>query len=210
VEKFKEKKRERYLSSEELARLGHTLAVIESEGSELPSVLTALRLLILTGARLSEVLELKWEYVDLERGALALPDSKTGAKLIPLGRAALEVLEGAVPQAGNPYVCPGANPASHLVGLPKAWRRIRDRAGLKNIRLHDLRHSFASVAAASGQGLPVIGALLGHKEAATTARYAHLANDPLKQAADMVSGKIAEAMKKPISGKIIPLHRNQV
>lgn len=210
VDKFKEKKRERYLSADELSRLGNTLARIESEGSELPSVLTAIRLLILTGARLSEILELKWDYVDQERGLLALPDSKTGAKLIPLGRAAIEVLENAPRLAGNPYVCPGVNPGSHLVGLPKAWRRIRNDAGLKDVRLHDLRHSFASVAAASGHGLPVIGALLGHKEAATTARYAHLANNPLRESADQITSQIVSAMnRKPSGNKVIKLTVNK-
>jgi len=207
VEKFKEKKRERYLSSEELSRLGNTLAQAEREGKELPSVITAIRLLILTGARLSEILELRWEWVDFEHGCLRLPDSKTGAKLIPLSRPAYEILGNLPRMAGNPYVIPGAKGGEHLVNLNKPWRRIRKRARLDDVRIHDLRHSFASVAAASGMGLPVIGALLGHKEAATTQRYTHLANDPLKAAADMVAEKITEAMNKPPSKKVVRLPR---
>ena len=207
VEKFKEKKRERYLSSEELSRLGNTLAQAEREGKELPSVITAIRLLILTGARLSEILDLRWEWVDFEHGCLRLPDSKTGAKLIPLSRPAYEILENLPRLMGNPYVIPGAKEGEHLVNLNKPWRRIRKRARLDDVRIHDLRHSFASVAAASGMGLPVIGALLGHKEASTTQRYTHLANDPLKAAADMVAQKITEAMNKPPSKKVVRLPR---
>jgi integrase len=205
VEKFKEKKRERFLSSEELSRLGNVLAKAEQGGKELPSVIMAIRLLILTGARLSEILGLRWEWVDFEQGCLRLPDSKTGAKLIPLSRPAYEILENAPRLVGNPFVIPGAKEGEHLVNLNKPWRRIRKLAGLKNVRLHDLRHSFASVAASSGMGLPMIGALLGHKEVATTQRYAHLANDPLKAAADMVAEKITEAMNKPIADKVVRL-----
>jgi len=208
VERFKEKKRERYLSGDELARLGQTLAQVEAEGSELPSVVTAVRLLILTGARLSEILTLKWEHVDPEFGALRLPDSKTGSKLIPLNLPAVDALEKAQRLEGNSYVCPGIKPRSHLVGIQKPWQRIRKQAGLEDVRLHDLRHSYASMGAAAGMGLPVIGALLGHTQASTTQRYAHLANDPLKAATEEIGRRIAEAMSKaPKRAKIIKLKR---
>ncbi|MBW1714061.1 MAG: integrase arm-type DNA-binding domain-containing protein [Deltaproteobacteria bacterium] len=209
IQRFKERKRERFLSGDELARLGHTLAQVEAEGSESPSVVTAIRLLLLTGARLGEVLTLKWEYIDPELGAIRLPDSKTGAKLVPLSAPAVEVLAQAPRLEGNPFVCPGVKSDSHLVGIQKPWQRIRARAGLDDVRLHDLRHSFASVGAAAGLGLPMLGALLGHTQAATTQRYAaHLANDPLKAASEEIGRRIAEAMtKKPKRAKVIPLKR---
>ena len=195
VEKFKEQKRERYLDAEELARLGKVLTNASEESKELPSVILALRLLILTGARLSEILELRWRDVDLERSLLTLPDSKTGFKVIPLGNAAVEVLKNAIPMEGNPYVCWGQKPVSHLVGLPKAWGRIRKEAGIEDVRLHDLRHSFASYAAGKGMSLPMIGAILGHKEMSTTQRYSHLSIGPLKSAANEIADGIDAALK---------------
>ena len=209
VERYKEAKRERYLSPDELARLGKALAEMEQEGLELPSVITAVRLLIFTGCRREEILSLKWEHIDLERACLRLPDSKTGAKTVPLGPPALEVLAGSPRLEGNPYVCPGLRPGGHLIGLPKAWGRIQKRAGLAGVRLHDLRHSFASVGAAAGLGLPIIGALLGHTQAATTQRYAHLADDPLHAAADEITKRIAEAMSRPVGQKVVRLRRNE-
>ncbi|MFH0810608.1 MAG: tyrosine-type recombinase/integrase [Pseudomonadota bacterium] len=209
VEKFKEYKRERYLSSEELARLGTMLAQEEQadqKDAEDPSVILAIRLLVLTGCRLSEILTLKWEHVDFERRCLRLPDSKTGAKLVALSAAALRLLASAPRLAGNPHVVPGARQGAHLVNLNKAWRRIREKAGLPDVRVHDLRHSFASVGAAAGLGLPIIGALLGHKHAATTHRYAHLAADPLNEAADVIADRIEAAMTaRP---KVVNLKRN--
>lgn len=205
VKRFKDGRRERFLSGEELARLGDTLAAIEAEGSEMPSVITALRLLVLTGARKWEVLSAKHEYVDWEHACLRLPDSKTGQKAIPLGAAALAVIDNAIHIDGNPYICPGEKPGAPFVGLQKAWKRIRARADLSNVRLHDLRHSFASVGASSGDSLVLIGALLGHRDQSTTARYAHLASDPVRAAADRISGKIAAAMRQKAGAEIVPI-----
>ncbi len=206
VEKFKETKRKRYLSVEELARLGQALNEVQEEGSELPGVLTAIWLIIFTGARLSEITTLKWEHVNLDMGVIHIPESKTGFKTIPLSRSAAAVLTETCPLEGNPYVCPGAKVHGHIVGIQRPWQRIRERAGLEDVRIHDLRHSFASVGAASGLGLPIIGALLGHTQAATTQRYAHLANDPLKAATDEIGDRIQEAMNKtPQRGKVIPM-----
>ena len=209
VERFKEAKRERYLSPDELARLGTALAELEQEGLELPSVIAAVRMLIFTGCRREEILSLKWEYIDLERACLRLPDSKTGAKTVPLGPPALEVLAQTPRLEGNPYVCPGLKAGGHLIGLPKAWGRIQRRAGLEGVRLHDLRHSFASVGAAAGLGLPIIGALLGHTQAATTQRYAHLADDPLQAAAAEITKRLAEAMSRPVGQKVVRLPRKK-
>jgi integrase len=194
IEKFKEQGRERFLSSDEIDRLGAALLKAEEERLTTPHAIAALRLLLLTGARLSEILSLKWDYVDLERGLLLLPDSKTGRKPISLNAAAMDVLKD-IPQIdGNPHVIVGHKTGARLVNLQKPWRRIRSIAGLDDVRIHDLRHTFASLAAASGASLPIIGKLLGHSQAATTQRYAHLTQDPLRETSQIVGNKIGDAL----------------
>jgi integrase len=191
VERYKEQSRERMLSVEELARLGSALA--RYDGS--PFVVAALKLLVFTGARRSEVLGLRWDWINFERGEARLPYSKTGIKTIQFAPPALEVLAGLPRVQGNPFVIVGGKPGAPLVNLEKPWIAIRKQAGLQGVRLHDLRHAFASIAAASGMGLPIIGKMLGHTQAATTMRYAHLADDPVKAAAATVAGTIASALK---------------
>jgi integrase len=175
--------------------------------AENPIALAAIRLLVLTGCRKSEILTLQWDHVDFERSCLRLPDSKTGAKVVQLGAPALAVL-AKFPRVEN-YVLPGAAAGKHLVGLPRVWERLRKRAKLTDVRLHDLRHSFASVGAASGDSLLVIGKLLGHRDPKTTSRYAHLADDPLKAAADRISTNIALAMTRSPKGggKVLQMRR---
>ncbi len=194
VEKYREQRIERYLSEAELARLGTVLRAGEGDG-EHPSAVAALRLLIFTGCRRNEILGLEWEHVDFERTCLRLPDSKTGARLVPLGPPAIELLSGLPRIEGNPYVLSGRVPGGHYAGLNKAWSRMRKRAKLDDVRLHDLRHAFASIGAGLGESLVVIGGLLGHTEAATTQRYAHLSDDPLQAAAGRISRRIDAAMK---------------
>ena len=203
VDKYPERKMERFLSGDELGRLGAILSEAERTATELTSVIAAIRLLMFTGARLGEILNLRWDQVDPERTCLRLPESKTGAKVIHLNAPALEVLNG-IERDGSPWVIAGRDPDKPLVNLRKPWHRIRAKAGLEGVRLHDLRHSFASVGAAGGLSLPMIGALLGHTQAATTQRYAHLAADPLKQAADMIGKRIAAAMRGE-SGEVVEL-----
>ncbi len=198
VRRFKDKKFERFLSPSEMAQLGDALSSPQQDGGN-PFAVTAIRLLVLTGARKSEILTLKWDHVDTERGCLRLPDSKTGAKVIPLGAAALEALSEIPRVEGNPYVLPGLE-GRHFVGLQKTWERIRKRAGLEDVRLHDLRHSFASVAVAGGDSLFLVGKVLGHQQTSTTERYAHLADDPLKAVADKTAAHIAAAMKNGNGG----------
>jgi len=197
VEKYPERKRERFLAEDELAALGEALAQAEHEGVN-PYVVAAIRLLLLTGARLNEILSLRWQDVDLERAMLRLADSKTGQKPIYLSPPALEVLTAVPRIQGNDHVIVGHKPGASMVNLQKPWRAIRSRAGLDDVRLHDLRHSFASVAAASGLSLPMIGTLLGHTQAATTHRYAHLAADPVRQANDRIGGRIAAALGQKV------------
>ena len=190
VERFPQRRRERFLSPEELGRLGDALA--DYDGS--PYVPAAIKLLVFTGARLGEMLGLRWEWIDFERGEARLPDSKTGAKTVHLPPPALAVLAELPRIEGNPHVIVGGVAGAALVNLEKPWRCIRKAVGLDDVRLHDLRHAFASVAASSGLGLPIIGKMLGHSQPQTTARYAHLAADPVKSAATAVAGKIAAAM----------------
>ena len=192
VKRFREEKRERFLSDIEYQRLGAALKAIEADGSETASAIAAVRLLMLTGCRLSEIQKLRWEHVDLGASELRLPDTKTGAKVVYLGDPAIAVLERIDRRDGNPWVIAGRKPESHLTDLQHPWRRIRARAGLDDVRIHDLRHSFASGGLLVGEGLPMIGKLLGHTQVQTTARYAHLANDPVKSAANRIASRIAE------------------
>ena len=215
VERFREHRRERFLSSGELERLGAALREAETVGLPWnvdeahpnakhlvkpedrytvlsPPAAAAIRLLILTGARLREILDLKWSHVDMERGLLLLPDSKTGRKTVVLNVAAMEVLDN-LPRLAD-YVIAGTTPDAPRADLHRPWRQVSKRAGLEGVRLHDLRHTFASIGAGSGLGLPIIGKLLGHHQVATTQRYAHLDSDPLKRATNAIGRSIAKAM----------------
>ncbi|MFT2093129.1 tyrosine-type recombinase/integrase [Acidiphilium multivorum] len=189
IERFPEKARERMLSASELAAL--SVAIDEYPS---PIVRAALKLLVFSGARLREILTLKWTMVNFERGEARLQDSKTGQKTIHLPPPAIAILSELPREAGNPYVLPGQKANSHLVNLEKPWRAIRAKAGLDDVRLHDLRHCFASIAASSGMALPIIGKLLGHTQSATTQRYAHISADPLKLAAANIAERIEKAM----------------
>jgi len=194
IRKYPEEKRERFLSAAELRRIGEVLREMESERVELSSAILAARLLILTGCRLGEIMTLKWDYIDFDERALRLPDSKTGKKILHLGAPAVEYLQDAQRIDSNPWVITGTLPGKPLSDLQPFWQRVRARAGLKDVRIHDLRHTFASTAVASGQGLPMIGKLLGHTQVQTTARYTHLAADPVRSAADAVATSLREAL----------------
>jgi integrase len=212
VKKFAETKRRRFLSPKELARLGEVLRIAERDGALVlppregmcektervaispPSAVAAIRLLALTGARKGEILGLQWAWVDALSGRAHLPDSKSGEKTLVLPPAALAVLASLQRVDGNPYVIAGGKPGAALVNLKDPWLVIREAASLDDVRIHDLRHSFASVGAAGGASLPIIGALLGHSQPSTTARYAHLADDPLQAAAADIGAKIWAAL----------------
>jgi integrase len=148
--------------------------------------------LLFTGCRLREILHLRWEHVDLERGCLFLPESKSGRKTVILSAPALAVLN-ALERIG-PYVVPGDDPEQQRHDLKRPWDAVTKRAGLTGVRLHDLRHTYASFGAGGGLGLPIIGRLLGHVQVATTARYAHLDNDPLRRASEAIARRIAAAL----------------
>jgi integrase len=191
MKKHKEEGRERYLTSEELERLGK---VLTRKQLEHPAPVLAVRLLLLTGMRLNEVLTLKWEMIDFERGVINLPDTKTGRRAVPLGGAALHLLKDA-PRM-NEWVIPSVRrKGQHLVNLNIPWSEIRKEAGIEDVRLHDLRHAFGSVGAQAGLSVPMVAGLLGHKEWRTSQKYAHLADAGLRSAADLVSGEIAAALE---------------
>lgn len=228
IERYPEQGRERFLTMDELARLGSALAEGESVGLPFeidetgpnakhapkadkrrarldPFAVAAIRLLILTGARLREILDARWSQVDLGRGVIFLADSKTGRKPIYLSAAAQAVLVGLPRIEGNPHIIAGAKDGAPRADLKKPWAAAKKAAGLEGVRLHDLRHSFASVGAGASLGLPVIGKLLGHSQAATTHRYAHLDADPLRRAVDTIGATIAAAMERGKTAEVIPL-----
>ncbi|HJU20475.1 MAG TPA: tyrosine-type recombinase/integrase [Stellaceae bacterium] len=210
VRLLKGERKERFLSEAEMARLGDTLAAMEAEKSISATAAAAVRLLLLTGCRKSEILTLRWGWIDFERGCLRLPDSKTGAKVVPLAAAALEMLNELPRDPKSDFVLPAAKGDGHHVGLQKAWERVRVRANLPDVRLHDLRHSFASFAVADGNTLFMVGKVLGHKQARTTEVYAHLADDPVRAVADRTAARIAAAMKGNAASKdnVVPLRPN--
>ena len=179
-----------------LYSLGGVLLAAERSGSQNIYVIAAIRLLQLTGARLSEVLTLQWSFIDGDRGVIVLPDSKTGPKSIPLNSAATALLRQLPRIEGHTYVLPGHRRGEHLVNIQKPWRAIRKHAGLDGVRLHDLRHSFASTAVMLGGSLHVIGKVLGHTQTQTTARYAHVGHDPAAQLSETTGARIAEAMMR--------------
>ena len=215
IEKYTEQHRQRFLTSEELSRIGDALREAETTGIPWdidesqriskhmaqpenratgfgPYPVSALRLLLLTGCRLREVLHLKWDYVDFDRCMIFLPDSKTGRKPVILNAFALAVLTS-LPRAGS-YIFPGNDPERPRHDLKRIWSAICRRCDLPGVRIHDLRHTFASVGAGSGMGLPIVGKLLGHTQASTTARYAHLDSDPLRRASDSIGASISAAL----------------
>tara|TARA_R110002020_G_scaffold150446_1_gene327155 strand:- start:14991 stop:16343 length:1353 start_codon:yes stop_codon:yes gene_type:complete len=233
LEKFREHAKERFLSVDELERLGAAIRQCETSGVAWqpnpagktkhapkaenrfaridPDAAAALRLLIFTGARLREILNLEWEFVDLERGLLRLRDSKTGPKTILLNPPARAVLAGL--QRRGKFLFQGEGKDGNeqpRTDLKRPWKLVCKAAGIEGVRLHDLRHSFASVGAGDGHGLLIVGKLLGHTQASTTQRYAHLDADPLRKASDAIANKIAAAMgeasAEPVA-EIIPLRR---
>ena len=153
-----------------------------------------IRLLIFTGCRLSEIQTLKWQYVDLEKRQLNLPDSKTGKKIVYFGKECEQILRNIPKLTDNPYVIIGALEGDHLKEIQKPWRKIRATAGLDDVRIHDLRHTFASHGVILTGSLPIVGKLLGHTRPETTARYAHLAADPIREAAWQVSEAISKSL----------------
>ena len=194
IVRYPERPCERYLTNDEITRLGEVLSQRQKTGDDLPGIFHAIRLLLLTGARVGEVLSMQWPMVDLQRSIVHLPDSKTGRKPLYLSPAAIAVIESIERDLDNPYVIAGAKPCRPLIDLQYAWRNIRKAAGLPDVRLHDLRHTFASLAAAQGASLLMIGKLLGHTTPQTTQRYAHLMADPMKELNQLIGAQLGRAL----------------
>jgi integrase len=212
IKMYPERLRERFMDEAEIGRAAEAITEAEREGVIGPHAAAGLRLALLTGARSGEVTAIRWVHVDFERRQIRLPDSnepgrKTGARTIYLPAAAVELLK-TVPRVG-PFVVAGAKPGEPYQNLGRAWIVVRGRAGLDDVRLHDIRHSFASMAAAKGHSLPMIGKLLGHKVAATTQRYAHLARDIVSDVADEIGAAMTAAFEKksPPPGNVVKLRR---
>lgn len=194
VKKFKEHKRRRFLSFDELKQLAIVLDKAERSGAVSPFVVAAFRLLLVTGARLNEIRKLRWRSVDFQNRQLIIEDHKTdkdGAKLIPLNRVALEILRSIPRDPENPYVIQGTRPGLPYSDLEKPWRALRKLAGLEDVRIHDLRHSFASFGIGLGVSLPTVGGLLGQGSLQATMIYAHLPDDPKRLASESVGEVIA-------------------
>ncbi len=227
VEKFREEPHERYLTTEELSRLGNALRIAETAGLPWPRkpdrkpsrhdrlpenrhtvpspyATAAIRLLLFTGCRLREILHLRWNEIDFERGILLLPDSKTGRKVVMLNAAAIDVLKKLQPL--GEFVIAGDADDKPRTDLKRPWTMLTAYAGLQGLRIHDLRHTHASIGAGAGLGLPIIGKLLGHRHPETTARYAHLDADPLRKASNRIAETIAAALGATVpDSNVVPL-----
>ena len=190
LRRYRTRPRERFLTREEYRRLGRALREAEAEGEIWPPAVAAIRLLTLTGCRSSEILNLHWDDVDRTAGDLRLKDAKAGPRMVPLTAPVLRVLDGVPRQQDNPWVIAGQRPGAGLAGLQYYWEPIRERAGLHDVRIHDLRHSYASRVLALGESFSAIGKLLGHTMVSTTARYAHLMREAEKTAAARVGDSI--------------------
>jgi len=191
VRRYKQYARERFLTVEEYRRFGCVVKEAPADGSVWPPAVAALRLLVLTGCRHSEITSLRWDDVDRTAGKLRLRDAKAGPRRVPLTAPVASALAGIARVPGNPWVFVGRTPETRLTNLRRHWHPIRARAGLGDVRLHDLRHSFASRALALGESLPMIGKLLGHSQVETTERYAHLARDTVHESAARVAESLA-------------------
>ena len=205
IEMYPEKARERFLKTSEIEKIGVAIRAVllgsvadprhpGKPASITPFAAAALRLLMFTGCRVSEIIKLRWEDYDAERGLLMLPDSKTGRRVVVLNGPAVEELEHLPRSANNPFVIQGKKAGAAMTDIDRPWRIVLHHAGLKGVRLHDLRHTFASVGAGASLGLPIVGKLLGHTQASTTARYAHLDSDPLRRASELIGGRIAASL----------------
>lgn len=201
IERNEEIKRERYLTPAEIAKLTDALGAHEDQQAA-----NIIRLLVLTGARRGEALAARWSQFNLEEGVWSKPPSSTKQKKahrVPLSAPARQLIADLHKESGTgEFVFPAASKTGHRVEVKYNWQDVAKAAGLKDTRIHDLRHTYASILASAGMSLPIIGALLGHSQPATTARYAHLLDDPLRQATERV-GAIFTAKK---SAEVVHLH----
>ena len=209
VSKYREQARKDFMGPDMLSSLGEALALLERQGATPPYVGAIIRLLIFTGARSGEIMALEWDMLDIDKGVAYLPDSKTGHKTLQLTLPAVEVLKNIPRDNVSKWVFPASTKSGHVTNIHSCWKSLLKQAGLQDTwRLHDLRHSFASMMVNSGSSLPMVSKILGHSNIATTERYAHIEVNPARQAAEQAAIKIAEAMSKnPQRAEIIPLNK---
>lgn len=192
IKRYPEEEKKRYLSEEEQERLGMVLATMLQNEEITVYVFAAFYLLLLTGCRLSEIQKLKWSYVTHTH--LELPDSKTGRRRIPLPREARALLNQLERRDDNPFTILGNHGTGYYNDLQKPWRKIRERANLCDVRVHDLRHTYASVAVINGIDPFMLKEILGHKNLSTTLRYAHLSDDAVQKAAGQIANRLAATL----------------
>jgi len=207
VDLFKPETKERTLTQTEVGALARGITILEDLAMLSGSMAAAIKLLLLTGARKNEIATLRWDYVDLERGLLLLPDSKTGAKVIPLPAVAARIIAD-LPRRSE-WVLPSTRSDGPIIGLQKAWEMVRMWCGVEDARIHDLRHSFATYAVSDGASLYLVGKALGHKQSRTTERYAHVADDPVKAVADRTAGRLAALMEGSGGAKVVPMPKRK-
>jgi integrase len=197
VERFEEKGRERYLSLSEIGDISTAIDALIESNELWPEAGNAIKLLLLTAARVTEITQARWDWVDFDAQVLALPDSKTGRRPVYLSPTAVELLKSQKANTrdkNSDYIFPGRAEGEALHNLRKPWGRVCAAAKIEGVRLHDLRHTAASIAAGQGVSLPIIGRLLGHRQAQTTQRYAHVDTDPALKAATTVGDIVGEAL----------------
>ena len=204
VERHKEVRRGRELKADELERIGRELVREEKERPDAVDTVAAIRLLILTGARRREVTGLTWQEVDLEGRRLRLDDSKTGPKEVPLSAPALQVLAGLPVAEDDDRVFPSSR---HEVGyaVQYTWRRVRERAGCPDVRLHDLRHTYVTRGLSANFSATLVGKIVGHRTAASTRRYEHVPTDPLREAAESIASSLAADLEGKPKGAVVPI-----
>jgi integrase len=212
IKMFRERLRERFLSEVEIGKAAEGIAIAEREGTIGAHGAAGLRLALLTGARSGEVTATEWKHIDWQRKMIRLPDSKNNQpRTIHLSDAALDILKS-VPHVGR-FVIAGTKPDTSYRNLSRAWMVARELVGLEDVRLHDLRHSYASLAAGRGVSLQMIGKLLGHRITASTARYSHLGRDAVSAVNDDLGIAMTAAIEKgrPIGegAKVIKLKRRR-
>ena len=190
VPRFKERVVNRYPTPGQLARIAEAMDELVGEGALNPFFAVGTKVLMLTGARRSEVFEARWEWLDVERRCLTLPDSKTGAKVIALPEVALELVLQLPRLAGCPWIFPSLKTDRPFVNFGVQWKAVLARAGVGRWRMHDLRHGFASAAVSAGAPLYAVGKQLGHAKPQTTSRYAHVGDDGRREVAEIVAGLV--------------------
>ena len=204
VRRFPDNKRRRFLSLDELAALGEAMREAAARGESRTGV-AAIRALLLTGCRRSEVLALPWVWLDRKAHCIRFEDTKSGPQLRPIGAAAVKQMAGQPRLDKCEWVFPADRGEGHFIGLPRVLARVCARAGLKDVTVHTLRHSFAATAAELGFSELTIAGLLGHTVPGVTARYAHLPDSALVAAADRVSARIAAALEGKTRAEVVPM-----